>query len=215
MPDARPGPAAYAKVSRSVAGVTEKQSYEVVQTHDEFELRRYASHVVAEVIIRAPFEDAGNAAFRTLLGYISGQNRSASKVAMTAPVVQRESESIAMTEPVEQRETGEGEYAVAFVLPSALTLETAPVPTNPEVRLRERPSVLAAARRYRGRWTQASFEEHRAELERAVRAAGLTPVGTPRWARFDPPFVPWFLRRNEVVQDVEETSGRPGAPSGS
>jgi hypothetical protein len=31
-------------------------------------------------------------------------------------------------------------------------------------------------------------------------------VGSPRWARFDPPFVPAFLRRNEVVQDVAEDS---------
>ena len=186
--------------------MTEKQAYEVVRTHEEFELRRYASHVVAEVVVRAPFEDAGNTAFRVLLGYISGQNRSASKVAMTAPVIQREPQTIPMTEPVEQRETSEGEYAVAFVLPSSFTLDTAPVPTSPEVQLHERPAVLSAARRYRGRWTQAAFEHHREELDRAVRAAGLTPVGSPRWARFDPPFVPAFLRRNEVVQDVVEDS---------
>lgn len=187
--------------------MTEKLSYEVVRTYAEFELRRYAPHVVAEIVVRAPFEEAGNAAFRTLLAYISGQNRSATKVAMTAPVTQQPSEKIRMTEPVEQRQTGEGEYAVAFVLPSSFTLEDAPVPTNPVVQLRERPSVLAAARRYRGRWTRASFEEHREELERSVRAAGLTPVGTPRWDRFDPPFMPWFLRRNEVVLDVLDEDG--------
>ncbi|TQM64626.1 SOUL family heme-binding protein [Humibacillus xanthopallidus] len=182
--------------------MTEKQAYDVAATYDGFELRRYAPHVVAEVVVTAPFEEAGNAAFRTLLGYISGQNRSATKVAMTAPVVQRESEKIAMTAPVEQRETSEGAYAVAFVLPASLTLATAPVPTSPEVHLHERPEVLAAARQYRGRWTQDSFEHHRAELDSAIRAAGLTPVGSPRWARFDPPFMPFFLRRNEVVQDV-------------
>jgi hypothetical protein len=184
--------------------VTETQPYEIVRTYEEFELRRYAPHVVAEVLVRGPFEDAGDTAFRILLGYISGQNRSASKVAMTAPVIQREPQKIPMTEPVEQRETREGEYAVAFVLPSSYTLDTAPVPTNPEVQLHERRAVLSAARQYRGRWTQAAFEHHREELDSAVRAAGLTPVGSPRWARFDPPFMPWFLRRNEVVQDVAE-----------
>ena len=182
--------------------MTERQAYEVVQTYDDFELRRYAPHVVAEVVVRTPFEEAGNTAFRTLLGYISGQNRTASKVAMTAPVIQRESEKIAMTEPVEQRATSEGAYAVAFVLPAELTLERAPVPTSPDVQLHERPAVLAAARQYRGRWTQDSFEHHRAELDSAIRAAGLKPVGSPRWARFDPPFMPFFLRRNEVVQEV-------------
>ena len=191
--------------------MTEKQAYEVVRSFPEFELRRYAPHVVAEVLVRASFEDAGNAAFRTLLGYISGQNRSSSKVAMTAPVLQRDSRSMLAPEPLDQARSGEGEYAVAFVLPSSFTLANAPVPTSPEVQLRERPATLAAVRRYRGRWTASSFEEHRHALDRAVRTAGLTPVGPPRWARFDPPFMPWPLRRNEVVQDVLEA----GAPAAS
>ena len=182
--------------------MTEQQRYEVVRRHPEFELRRYAPHVVAEVVVTGSFEDAGNLAFRTLLGYITGQNRSATRLAMTAPVIQSESTTLPMTEPVVQTRTAEGSYAVAFVLPSSSTLADAPVPTSPDVRLHERPAALAAARRYRGRWTEASFEDHRAALDAAVRAAGLTPVGAPRWARFDPPFMPWFLRRNEVVQDV-------------
>ncbi|GAA2498313.1 heme-binding protein [Terrabacter carboxydivorans] len=192
--------------------MTEQQAYEVVRRYPEFELRRYAPHVVAQVVVDAPFEDAGNRAFRTLLGYISGQNRSASKVAMTAPVIQSGSTRLPMTEPVEQTPTGEGSYAVAFVLPSSVTLADAPTPTSPEVRLHERPAALGAARRYRGRWTESSFEEHRRALEAAVRAAGLTPVGAPRWARFDPPFMPWFLRRNEVVQDVVETASSTSGP---
>lgn len=36
--------------------------------------------------------------------------------------------------------------------------------------------------------------------------AGLTAVGAPRFARFDPPFKPWFLRHNEVIQDVQESN---------
>lgn len=133
---------------------------------------------------------------------------------MTAPVLQQASERIAMTEPVEQRETREGAYAVAFVLPASLTLESAPVPTDPDVRLSQRPSVLAAARRYRGGWRRDGFERHRVELDRAVRAAGLTPLGPPGWARFDPPFMPAFVRRNEVVQEVD-VRGAPGHPSTS
>ncbi|MEW1952249.1 heme-binding protein [Terrabacter sp. NPDC080008] len=191
--------------------MVEKLTFEVVRSYPEFELRRYAPHVVAEVVVPAPFEDAGNVAFRTLLGYISGQNRSATKVAMTAPVLQQPSERIAMSAPVEQRETREGEYAVAFVLPSALTLESAPVPTSPDVQLAQHPGVLAAARRYRGGWAREAFERHCAELDRAMRAAGLTPVGEVRWARFDPPFVPGFLRRNEVVQEVAERSAQSSA----
>ena len=83
-----------------------------------------------------------------------------------------------------------------------MTLETAPVPTNPDLRIRAVPERVAAAVAYRGRWTRSAYEHHLDELQDAVVAAGFVPVGPARCARFDPPFTPWFLRRNEVVQDV-------------
>ena len=96
-------------------------------------MRRYPSHVVAEVTVELPFEQAGNAAFRYLFGYITGQNRSRTSVAMTAPVVQSAGagQKVAMTAPVIQHSTQEGGYAVAFVLPASMTEEAAPEPTDP------------------------------------------------------------------------------------
>ncbi len=188
--------------------MTEQQPYEVVRRHQEFEVRRYPSHVVAEIVVQATFSDAGNVAFRTLVGYLNGDNRSRRKVPMTAPVLQRESEQIAMTSPVEQRETASGDYAVAFVLPASYTIETAPEPTRADVTLHLRPGALAAARRYRGRWTQHTFEHHRQALERALSDEGLVPEGPPTWARYNPPLTPWFLRRNEVVQRIAEVPVR-------
>jgi hypothetical protein len=184
--------------------MTEQQPYEVVESHPRFELRRYPSHLVAEVTVRGSFEDAGNRAFRALFRYITGENRSAQSVAMTAPVVQEAapSERIAMTAPVTQAEEAEGEHVVAFVLPASLTADSAPVPTNPQVRVREVPERLAAVARYGGRWTELAYRRHLAELRAGLADAGLEPVGEARFARFDPPFKPWFLRRNEVVQDV-------------
>jgi len=182
----------------------------VVGRYDGFELRRYPSHVVAEVTVRLPFEQAGNKAFGSLFGYISGRNRSRTSVAMTAPVVQSAgaAQKVAMTAPVIQHGTDDGGYAVAFVLPASMTAETAPEPTDPNVKIRTVPASLAAVTRYSGRWSQDSFEHHCADLLAAVGAEGLTVVGTPRFARFDPPFKPWFLRRNEVIVDVDE-AGSP------
>lgn len=107
-----------------------------------------------------------------------------------------------MTAPVVQTETDAGDYVVAFVLPASLTAETAPVPTNPEVRVRAVPERLAAATRYSGRWSESAYRRHLTELESAVATAGLVTTGAPSFARFDPPFKPWFLRRNEIVQEV-------------
>jgi hypothetical protein len=190
--------------------VTEQQPYELVERYAGFDLRRYPSHVVAEVSVRGSFEGAGSRAFRALFGYISGQNESARSVAMTAPVLQEVAgpERVAMTAPVSQTETGEGEYLIAFVLPAALTVGTAPVPSDPQVRVRAVPERLAAARRFSGRWTESAYRRHLAHLEAGIDRAGLCPMGQPRFARFDPPFTPWFLRHNEVVQDVR----RPDRP---
>jgi hypothetical protein len=199
--------------------MTEQQPFDLVRRYPGFDLRRYPAHTVAEVTVRASFDRAGNSAFRSLFGYISGQNRTNASVAMTAPVVQAVapttagqdttdqnggSHKVAMTAPVVQRPAGDGEFVVAFVLPASLTADTAPVPTNPQVEIHTIPAGLAAAVGYSGGWSQSGFDKHSAQLQQAVRDAGLTPIGPPRFARFDPPFKPWFLRRNEVVQDVRE-----------
>jgi hypothetical protein len=133
---------------------------------------------------------------------------------MTAPVVQAESSTkIAMTAPVVQEalagkqgeRDGNGSFRVAFVLPAGLTIDTAPQPTSPQVRLRSVPESLTAASRYRGRWDEDGFARHLEGLRAAVAASGLAAMGEPRFARFDPPFMPSFLRRNEVMLDIVPT----------
>lgn len=191
--------------------MTEQQPYELVHRYPHFELRRYPAHVVAEVQVNATFDRAGNAAFRHLFNYISGSNTARQKLAMTAPVIQGTgpSQKLAMTAPVVQSGPLPGtdapaDFVVAFVLPAGLTAGTAPVPANPDVKIREVPGSLAAALRFSGSGSEAAFARRNNGLQAALTLAGLTAIGPPRFARFDPPFKPWFLRRNEVVQDVEE-----------
>jgi len=197
--------------------MTEQQPYELVQRFAHFELRRYPAYVVAEIQVNATFDKAGNAAFRHLFNYISGSNNARQKLAMTAPVLQEPgpSQKLAMTTPVLQSgplpgREGTADFVVAFVLPAGLTAETAPVPSNSQVKIRTILGSLAAALQFSGSGSQAAFERRTKGLQAALVLAGLTAVGPPRFARFDPPFKPWFLRRNEVVQDVQE----PLPPSG-
>lgn len=191
--------------------MTEEQPFEVIRRYDEFELRRYPSHVVAEVTVEKPFDQAGKAAFKYLFGYITGQNRSRTSVAMTAPVTQQAGspEKVAMTAPVVQRGAQEGGFVIAFVMPASMTQETAPEPTDDHVSIRTVPPSLTAVTQFSGRSSQDSYERHCRSLLQAIDAEGLEVVGAPRLARFDPPYKPWFLRHNEVIVDVEENPGAP------
>ena len=171
----------------------------------------YDAHVVAEVIVEGSAENAGNRAFRSLVGYIGGRNHTGRSVTMTAPVLQQAAAGrrMAMTAPVVQREGGRpGSHVVGFVMPADETLETLPEPNDPAVSLRAVPVEFAAALRYSGRWTQAGYEERAARLQQAITDTGLRSSGQPQWARFDPPWTPWFLRRNEVVLSLADPDPR-------
>ncbi len=197
-------------VSRTM---TEQQPYDLVQRYPHFELRRYPKHVLAEVQVHTAFDRAANEAFRYLFNYISGSNKARRKLSMTAPVLQESasSEEMVMTAPVLQSGPvlggGDEDYVVAFVLPSGVTAANAPIPDEPRVKIREVPGSLTAVARFTGNGSTTAFQRHSVALLEALRLAGLTPVGSARFARFDPPFKPWFLRHNEVVIDVEEPEG--------
>ena len=184
--------------------MTEQQRFTVVIAFPQFELRRYEPCVVAEVEVDGSLEAAGNRAFRRLVGYIGGRNRAGRSLAMTAPVVQEQAgRRIAMTAPVLQEEQGD-RHVVGFVMPAGETLGSLPEPTDAGVSLREVPEELAAAMRYSGRWTESAYRRRVTQLSDAVAGAGLTVTGPPRWARYDTPWTPWFLRHNEVVLPVAD-----------
>ncbi|MEI6694283.1 MAG: heme-binding protein [Actinomycetes bacterium] len=169
--------------------MTEQQVYERIDVKQGFEVRKYAAHVLAEVTMVGPFERAGNAGFGPLVSYISGRNRSGTKVAMTAPVIQ---------EPLDDPMT----YHVSFVMPAGSTIDQLPIPAGNGVTLVEVPSLIAAVSRYSGRWSEDSYNKHVNKLLTDIEAAGYTVMGKPRFARFDPPWKPSFIRRNEVVVPI-------------
>lgn len=188
-------------VSNSMA--TEEAPYKVLKNDDIFELREYEPHILAEVVIDGDLEGVGNKAFRTLFRYISGDNRSRAKISMTAPVSQEQKgEKIAMTAPVSQEKV-EGKWGVSFMMPASYTLETLPVPDDPTIKLRQVPARRIAAVRYSGVWSEAKYQLHKEKLENWLRENKLTAVGEPVWARYNPPFTLWFMRRNEILIPVK------------
>ena len=185
---------------------TEEAGYAVIDKRDQIEIREYDELVVVETFVNTDYEEAGTIAFKKLFAYISGENISKTKIAMTAPVMSKEGASpvgdkIAMTSPVLGQRQAKG-WRYSFVLPAGYTLESAPLPTNPDVKLALIPGKKVAVIRYSGSWKEQTMRDKSEKLVEWIQANGLERLSIPRSARYDPPWTLPFLRRNEIMIDV-------------
>ena len=168
--------------------MVETIKYEVIREIGNVEIRRYPKILIAKV------EDPANG-FNLLYRFITGGNRQKAKVKMTTPVVSQE---IQMTSPV-LSETG----GMAFVMPAEYSLETIPEPLDERVKIAEIPSRLVAALCFSGGWSEAHFEKETQELLKTLSEAKINTKGNVFTMLYNPPFIPGFLRRNEVGIEIE------------
>lgn len=183
-------------------GRVEQPEYRVEAQYDDFEVRRYAPRLVAEVEVEGSPEQATRAGFRILADFIFGKNESRRSVAMTSPVGRRASEKIDMTSPVGRR--GTGPFTVTFTMPSSYTEQTLPVPLDDRIEIRTIEEQRVAVARFRGSPSAAEVKQRMDDLRQAVVARGLEPAdAAPTFAQYDPPWTPPFLRRNEVWLRLE------------
>ena len=194
---------------------TEEPKYIVNLKEDNVELRDYPAMVAAEVSVKGDRSEASSQGFQLLAGYIFGGNTKKQSIAMTAPVVQAagaktesqsgsgsESEKIAMTAPVLQ--TGQsGSWTVRFLMPSSYTMETLPKPNDARVRLVPVPPARMAVVQFSGLAREDDIAAQTAVLNTFVTRRKLVALGTPALARYNPPWTPWFMRRNEIMVAVQ------------
>ena len=170
----------------------EEPEFEVLKSNDDYEVRLYVPHIVAEVDVKGDEGDPGRAAFRILAGYIFGDNEAETKMSMTAPVTSQAGGE------------GEGEhFTYAFFMESSYTMETLPKPMDARIRLVEKPARVIAARRYSGRWSTSNYQKNESALMAALANDGVVLSGEPYLARYNSPFTPWFMRRNELLVEIE------------
>ena len=184
--------------------MTEQLPFKLVKDFGHFELRQYPNYLLAQVQVQGDFVTAGNSAFNPLLRYITGNNELHTQLQMTAPVIQ------SSVEP--------DLHLVSFVLPAGVDPKNAPIPIDGKVHVVEVPGHLAVARSFSGMWSFDRFLDQAQKLEEAVQAAVNSKllsgelVGEPYFARYNSPFTPWFMRKNEALiafeQKVELTKGQ-------
>ncbi len=183
-----------------IAMASEEPAFTVEQKDGDFEIRRYAPLLAAEVTVTGERSAAINAGFRLLADYIFGNNTARAKIDMTTPVTQQASQKIDMTTPVTQQASGAPDsWKVRFMMPETFTAETLPVPNDKRVTIVAEPEKRYAVIRFSGWSSESNLSEHRALLEQWVAERGLKAAAPPIAAFYNPPWSLPFLRRNEYL----------------
>ncbi|MCE7505067.1 heme-binding protein [Polynucleobacter sp. IMCC30063] len=193
----------------------EEPQYTVIEQQAPYELRAYAPHIVAEVLVDGDLDSASNSGFRLIAAYIFGGNQarasaannalsgSSEKIAMTVPVsIQPFDPATASpnqkNQPVLEAQKA-GQWKVSFLMPSQYTLATLPVPLDRQIQLREIPAMKKAVMQFSGFNSAEKVAEKTAELRLWMEQKGLKPIGEVQFARYNPPWSLPFMRRSEVL----------------
>lgn len=167
----------------------EEPAFELLETDGDFELRRYADYQIVSAPAGTAFEDTGDVAFRPLFRYISGANTGGNDIPMTAPVLQTRAAD---------------DWRLAFVVPAAVAAGTIPAPVAPGLKIETVMGGLYGVQRFSGGWGEERFIAQELALAETLKARGYAICGPTRYARYDPPFKPSFLRRNEILVPIAQ-----------
>jgi len=181
----------------------EEPKYSIIETSDQFELRAYEPKIVAETFVSGTAYDASRTGFKRIANYIFGNNTSKNgsneKISMTAPVtIEQQAEKIAMTAPVTIEEQDD-QWRVHFVMPANHTMDTLPIPNSESVTLREIPASNYAVISFSGLSGEKKVARKTNELLSCLESKNITPTGKPELARYNTPWTPPFMRRNEIM----------------
>lgn len=181
----------------------EKPDYKVIQSEQNIEIRHYEPMIIAEVEVEGKREDAIRDGFRLIADYIFGNNKVKLDIAMTSPVQQQESQKIAMTAPVQQQSTGRS-WQISFVMPSKYIMESLPEPNNDRVRLKEILTKKFVVIEFSGTNSNENVTKHENQLMNYIEANQIKIIGSPKYAFYNAPWTLPFMRRNEVMIEINQ-----------
>ncbi len=165
--------------------MTEVQSYRVIKSLRGFELREYDPHTLVTTWSQGDLGSSAYNAFGYLAGFIGGNNQKRQAIAMTAPVLQRES--------------GDG-FEVSFVMPAGMS--DVPTPSSSALRIEHFDRSTFAALSFSGFARESLFRAKEQKLRQLLTEQGFEVIGKPRFARYNGPWTPGPLRRNEVLLEI-------------
>lgn len=182
--------------------MTETIEYDVARTVGGVEIRDYPRVVLATVR-----DLSDNDAFSVLFDFITGHNSKRDRLAMTTPVFssERPGQDIPMTTPVIS-----GGSTFSFAMPKDFTAQSLPLPIDPRVQVEEIHARTVAVLRFKGRADRRTVERRQAQLLKVLEEQGMETRGEPFLMRYNPPFIPGFLRRNEIGIEIRRPAMSDG-----
>ena len=165
----------------------ESPAYDVVSRDGKFEIRIYEPLTAASTQMPGVEDSGSNRSFRELFNYISGENEDATKIAMTVPVFMDRS-------PEESR--------MSFVLPRETVRQGPPEASSTGIRIDTREIGRVAVMRFSGLRSGQREASAVEKLQAWIEKNQLKPISGPFFAYYDPPYTPGFMRRNEVMIQI-------------
>jgi hypothetical protein len=185
--------------------LAETLGYDVLKQDGDIELRQYDRYILARVEASADMKGATYSGFMKLFNYISGYNTNTARIRMTIPVTEEQvsaSEKIPMTAPVTTERLSNNLYVISFVMPSNYSMDTLPEPKDKGITFRQVPPHRAAVIKFSGRMKEELAEKKTAELMQWLRNNHLEPRSNFIMAQFNPPWIPGFMRHNEIIVEI-------------
>lgn len=180
-------------VTKKVQEHTEEPDYDVVREDGAIEIRDYDAMIVAETVKSGYHEKARRMGFQALADYIFARSRPGKKIKMTIPVMQQLAEGDGRTKG----------WAVRFVMPKKFTLASLPAPGNSDVAIKEVQARRIAAIRFSGNFNATLASKHLMSLYNYLADNNLKQKGDPEYAFYNPPWTPGFMKRNEILIEIE------------
>ena len=170
---------------------TAEPEYMVVLEEESFQIRDYRKFVIAETVVEEEdFDDMTSIGFRRLADYIFGNNKKREKIPMTAPVLL-------------DRNSSKQAWRMVFVLPAKYNSEKAPPPVDSNVVVKTVGEKRFAVVRFSGLLSEKKFDKNTEKLKDWIKGKGYRPLSKPLLAGYNPPWTLPFLRRNEVLIEVD------------
>jgi hypothetical protein len=198
-------------------------AYQIELDVKPFQIRRYPTLLDATVRVTGSRDAAVSSGFRILANYIFGGNASDTKIAMTAPVLQTPADTPtprrlpdkaarAPDAPASGPDSPTGnprDWQVTFIMPAPYTLQSLPAANDPRIQFAEVPAGRMAVVTFSGWWTESNILSHQQALVGFLHERHLQPISGPIYAFYDPPWIPWFMRTNEVQFRLAPAPGPP------